>query len=818
MSGSVRAARVALADALIATAEYTDARTHLDLALRDPGDDPPSWAIHRRLATVAVRIDEPLSEIQQLLRVACEAPSREAGDAGITLRELLDDNMKLADALTADDVRKLVARATGEEGSPELLRTAARVSLARGDTAQAAKLVAMSGDPQLISDPGLTAARVITEAYDRIIAGAEEAALALLDEHMLAHTDGVVAAVRALACYGLWDFVGALETLDRAPTTYQGAVVRALAALALAGIVDEDKRANWYDIAEKAAAEAARLEPPESETREALLLRAQAALERGGDLAEAGRLLDRALLRVPDAAEFQWWRVQHRVRQGDDRFRFVQVQVAAARHDDHEVLSIWDQIDQHFVQGSTTRLQDAALASAVAAALERSDRSADAANAYRSAASSIEQAISSESAGDLADALAARAAAYRLEHNPGDALKMAELHWQRSVTDDPCESKAETTQGLAVLDGLQGFDDIDHDLGAYLRGLLLARRAGETDSALRSRWEPLPWLLVAALADPDEPYRSAHLAYALNNADLAYQALHFGERALEIGGRADTWLRETAIVMRFNWHGSLSGDSSTLMEGLDESWQQAIFGKAALLDDDPVRMCEFLPHITFDAPWAHEARGVMTARCHGRREAFPILERLRAADTTTRPMVATVSLYLSDVTGARRALEDWEKREIWDPDEAREVLAMCDLLDSDGEQGRDMLEARLAGLRRPFLLREFARDHVPMLLLTYDDRRGAAHALAELRDLAERHLAELDAEPPSLLDGYVDKGKIIDPETQEYVRRLITVTDILQRDADGDATSEIAALISMAPTGPLAAALQVLLSRLPSVG
>ncbi|MBV9143257.1 MAG: hypothetical protein JO115_20465 [Pseudonocardiales bacterium] len=828
MSGSVRAARVALADALTEAAQYADARAHLARALRDAGEDPPGWAIHRRLADVAARLADPLSQLAQLLVVVGEAPTPEASTAGIKLGELLAGNATLAEALRADDVRTLLARARGAQSSPELLRTAVQVSRARGDTRQAAEL-AVRGDSRLSPDRALTAARVVAEAYDRIIAGADDAALALLDEHKLPDTDGTVAAVRAFARYSRREFQGAIDTfdtVDEVPITYHGALVKTLAALALASLrnISNDERVGWYDVADNAAAEAARLELIESGIRPALLLRAQAAFERGADLAEAGRLLDHALQHVPNIAELRWWPVQRRVRQRDDRFRCWQVRVAAARGDDHEVLTMWDQINGRLFLGTTTWLQDAELAAAVAAALERSGRCADAAAAYRSVTSSIERARSSEGAGDLAEALAASAAAYRLEQKPDDALKMAELYWLRSLTDDEPEGEADITQGLAVLDRLSELDDVDHVRSAYLRGLLLARRGGTTGSALSLRWEPLPWLLVAALADPDEPYASAHLAWALANADLVRQGLHFAERALTIGGRADVWLAETAITMRCEWYGSLSEDSRTLLAGLDELWQQTILGFAALLDDDLTRMRDCLPRIrdclprrTSDAPWAHHVHGVITARCHGFQEARPIFSRLRDANTTTGPMAARVRLYLGDVADARRKVEGWEKNGSWDPEEAPEILAMCDLLDSDGARGRDALTALLEHFRRPLRLRYFSRADVPMLLLAYGERRGAADVLAELKQVAERYLAEFDPDPPSLIDGSVHRGEAIEAATREYVRGLLTVADILHRGADGDATIEITALISMAPTGPLAAALHTLLGRLPAL-
>jgi tetratricopeptide (TPR) repeat protein len=806
VTGSVRQARVALADALAGVDAFEEADGHLERALADPGPEPPDWVILERRAELASRRGDHPFHVAQLLAVCSAAPIAVAEAAARNLTHELDgaDASICARAAPEQAVAALVERARAEE-SPDLAAAAVRLALLRGEPERAVEVAKDVGETLGVDDPSLQTTIALDEVYRLLAEGRPHDALDVLRRRELPR-DPLVAAARAAVALGLADPIDALDRLKDTPRTLHGAIVRCITHLGLAGRDDSD-RPHHYDMAEEAAANGGRLDQSGDES---LLLRAQVALERGIDLPEARHLLDSAVRRRPLLRDLWWWRLQGHTR-SDPRWSAVQIEVAAVIGDDAAVIEEYEALES-WPPTETTHGQDAGMAWAAAGAFERCGRLVDAAESYRRAAKSLGVVGGVEIPDDDRQLQALEAAA-KLDPSPTSYLDLAERYLRQALNEEGDASRVATEQGLSLLGAAEGMEDVDADRAGYLHGLLLSRRAAGADASVAERWAPLPHLLVAALSDPGEPYRSANAALALDQVGLSYQAMHFAERALETSRtETDLWLDEVAVVTRFNYSGRISEDTDRRLDGLDEQWAGTVRGYAALLNDDLDRLRALLPDMVIDAPWADLARACATARCEGLEASRALFAAM--LDSNAGPQhKGQAELYLGEAEKARARFVQGRADELMDAEGASFHIAWCDVVIGDPD-APELLRRRFSDYTKPFELREVLAMLLPVLGAAYRDRPGVTATLDDLRSVATRDLDALESMFHPLSEHGMEPGDEVDRQLLADVACLLEATDILQRDRDGDVVETITPAVEANRGTALGAAAEELAERL----
>jgi tetratricopeptide (TPR) repeat protein len=810
--GSVRSARLQLALALADDPRRRwEAEGELRRALAEPGGEPPDWQLRYHLGMVAA---DPVDALSELIASVVAAPQAEAGapaEAAIA-RFNGPDAAGIATALDAKQLEELVDRAAAGGADPAVVKLAAQAAFLLGDVRTAGSLISTSYDPQVQDDPTLRTANVVARALELIDDGDDKAALDLLNEHDLPPDDPARVAALALALYGLDDLDHALRALDGAPPTFDVAAARAMVWLRRASRLPSEQRAGARESAEaeRTASEAARLEPS---LGDGLLLRAQVALEDTSDLKGGRRLLANALGRLRHEPErARSWRVQRRVR-SDDLFRYVALEVAAATGRDDQLLGV---NREELPLPTTSWLQDGAVAELVAGAHQRAGRPDAAAEFFQAAVQFY------DSAGDRDRALGARQALAAIAPTVARSQELAEHYWVASFRADANGREAVSAtvqQGLAALDELDGrVPDQEPGSrlhGAYLRGLLLAREAQAGRSPTwQDCWAPLPWLLAAAIDDPSHSYRAAHLARALDGAKLNRAGLHYAERALELDGN-DAWVRETAIILRFNWHGTLDAATGQLLDGFADNveWCEAIRAYDALLRDDLDSVRELLDRITFDAMWARELHANSVTRLQGAEAARPqwraILDEALKQEPPDHSLASSAALMLGEVDMARQQLDDGETSGVISTRIARASAAVVDLVTGDQHALGRAIE-HVTTVATPFYLRGQAHVLHPMLAKVWGDHPEVAAGLAQLREATVAKLDEVLLRPLPPLTVEPDENGLgsSDPALDQLVRGLLTIEELRGRDpaAAGRALARLAADTEEQPVGPTLAA------------
>lgn len=746
---SIRAARVDLALALIETGDrLSEAARELWKALDEPGAEPADWEVHRHLAGLAERQDDPNTALRETLAATLEAPPRDADELARWALNLLEGRgeRQRAAGLDASQVRELGLRAGDRDMPASLVQLALRMLLLRGDEDAARSVLTSPSGASLPATPAVGAAQAVTRALQLIDDGEFPDAVAVLQEAGVTEDDPAGAATRALALYGAGRLDEAYAAAETAPDTFDAAVVQALVWLARAAGGDADSAGLIDPAAEadRAASAAARIEPS---LGDGLLLRAQVALEALEDLEGGRQLLKKALRRLdkrPEGARL--WRVQQMVRD-DGLFRYARLEVAAACERWEELLDI-PVHELPFIR--TSDRQAAAAAERIAEAQEAAGRADEAAEFYAAAAQFY------ANYGERAGALRARQLAFDAHPTPDGGLALAEERWLASYApgQEPAGAQQrDIEEGLAALDRVDsdglGPQPVERVKGAYLRGLLLARRVELSRGDLLEIWRPLPWLLVAALDDPGHSYRAAWLAWSLNTAGLHRPALHFAERAFALE-EEDTWIQECLIVAHMNWYGRLDRSVQGLLDNVgDPEWSAATRMVDALHGNDLVAAERELDRATFDAPWAREARAEIIARLQGFDAAEPLLRSLveEHAAIADYQSAADFALMVRDPDSARRFMDAGMSARVVGGPRADFANALLDLI-----AGRDgAFETLLHQIRvavRPFLTLEWSRRTLPVMVKAWSDDGRLADRLDMLRRAADARIADTPATPP----------------------------------------------------------------------
>jgi tetratricopeptide (TPR) repeat protein len=782
-NANMRAARLNLALALMNDpTRRKDAETELRLALAEPGEEPPDWRLHLYLGTLA---SDNAAALSEYLAAVAAAPAADVGEPTSTALTVLggNDGPSLASGLDAQDVRKLVEVAQRGNCPSETVKLAVQVLSLRGEIDQTLPLLSATADSQIQGDPALRTAYTVNRALELVEHGDDQGALGLLAEQDLPSDEPSAATARALAFLGLGRFDEGLRMLADTAPTFDTAAVKALFWLRRAGESIEDERKAAITEADRAASEAARLDPSRGD---GLLLRAQVTLEGTTNVESGRRLLGKAVHRLegkPEQALF--WRVQQRVRK-DDLFRYMAFEVAAACGRGDELLALQP---AELPLKTTTWLQDALLAELVAVACRDAKLLDDAVEFFEAAVEYY------DNAGEPDRTLKAQEALASIRPTVARSLRLAEQWWTASFRADNKGRRGVSTaveRGVSVLDELDARapdqESADRIQGAYIRGLLLCRKQAGVSPTWRDCWAPLPWLLIAAFHNPDHSYRATHLAVALDNVGLQRSALYFAERALSVDAD-DPWVQQWVIITRFNWFGTLDSDTSQLLDRIDESeWGEAIRAYDAILHDDLVGMRKLAGRITFDALWAHELRANVVTRLEDVRAAEPLwrslLDESQREEPAEHVTAITAALALHDAEASRQHIDAGIKSGNLSARLGRFFLGVVGLV--TGETGS--LERAVEYVRTAesaMDLRTQAYMLYPILSATWEDSPQAMEQLAQLRKETLARLGEILAEPLPPLTIELDNGKVssLDPALDQLTKRFLRAEELRSHDS-----------------------------------
>jgi len=797
---STREARLQLALAMKDDPDRREeAVSELRQALSEPGGEPPDWLIHFHLGKLASDRPAALSEFLAAVMAAPTACAAEPTDAALAL---LDgrDAANLASGLDGQDVSKLRELARREDSHPAK-RLAVHILLLRGEADIAAPLLSVSVDSPIQDDPALRRANTVSRALDLVKRGDDQAALGLLTGQDLVPEDSAAAAVRALALYGLGNFEEALQALIDTVPTFDSAAVRALVWLRRAATSTGDERQDAIIEADRAASEAARIDPSRGE---GLLLRAQVALEGTPNIEGGRKLLTQAVRRLDAQPEREWlWHVQQRVRR-DDLFRYMTFEVAAACDRSDELLALHPG-DLPFA--GTTSFQNAALAELAAVACRNAGQLDDAVEFFEAAVRFYDQ------ADQLDRGLEARQALADIRPTVASSLDLAEQWWAASFRAEAHGPMAVTTavqRGLASLDELDrrapDQEPDDRISGAYLRGLLLTRVQSPT---WQECWQPLPWLLAASLDDPRHSYRATFLANALRQATLLRSALHYAERALNLEAD-DSWVQQAAILARLDWYGKLDADTSRLLDGIkDVAWRETIRAFDSMLRDDLASLQKLADRITFGALWARELRAGAVTRLQGPKAAEPlwrvVLDEARKARPPGRTVAITAALALRDVEMAREQIDAGANDGTLSTLDAQIYGTLVGLVVGDPNSlGRAVEYVR--AIECPFRLRWKGHLLYPTLGQIWADKSDITAGLEQLRQATLGKLGEVLSAPLPNLTYELDNDGVSshDPTLDRLVHKLLQIEELRSKDPVG-ATEALRRLVAESagkPIGP----------------
>jgi len=797
---STREARVQLALAMTDDpSRRGEAEAELRRALSEPGGEPPDWRLHFHLGELA---SDRAAALSEFLAAVVAAPTADAGGPVDAALALLDgpDAANLASRLDAQDVRRLRGLVNREDSDPAKL-LAAHILVLRGEADIVAPLVSASADSPIRDDPALRTANAVSRALELVAQGDDQAALGLLAEQDLPPHEPAAAAVRALALYGLGDLEEALQALIDTVPTFDIAAVRALVWLRRAAASTGNERQAAITKADSAASEAARIDPSRGE---GLLLRAQVALEGTPNIESGRKLLTQAIRRLDTQLEREWlWRVQQRVR-GDDVFRYMTFEVAAARGRRDELLVLRP---AELPFAGMTSIQNAALAELAAVACRDSGRLDEAVEFFETAIELYNRADQPDRELEVRQTVAA------FRPTVAGSLELARQWWAASLR---AEARGREAVTLTVRQGLAALDDLDMRApdqepddrtdGAYLRGLLLTRVQSPT---WRDCWDPLPWLLVVALDDPGHSYRATFLAFALNQAMLVRPALHYAERALNLE-TDDPWVQRAAIFARLAWYGILDADTRRLLDGMEDvAWRDAIRAFETILRDDLPGLQKLADRITFDALWARELRANAVTRLTGPQAAGPlwrgVLDEALKAEPPDRIAAIAAALALRDVKVAREQIQAGAHDGNLSRPDAQIYAALVELVVGNHESLEQAVEY-VGAIERPFRLRQIAHMLCATLGQTWVEQSFATAELHRLRQASLARLDEVLSVPLPQLTYELDNVGISsnDPARDGLVRELLQIEELRSQDpaAATEALRRLAAESAGEPIGP----------------
>ena len=771
----LRAARYVLASSLLELGrDASEAAGQLQQALREPGDEPPEWALRLLLARALLAQDEPQAAFAELVAAAALAPEAEAEGVAVTAAQLMSTTSQaLHRAARSDDVDALLCRARAAERAPALVDLGVRLAQGRGldDVADELRGAGPLCDERS-ERPERSGGRY-DEAVRLLGDGDAAGALAAIGDRP--DDDPRAPLLRVAARYVAGHAAEAASLLEGLAPSYEISVLRSLVLLqraAAAGLGEERRRLarEALDVATAAVG----LAPGRPE---ASLLRAQAMLEGALDLDEGRHLLVRGMRKLDGQVEsLRWWRLQRLARR-DDVHDYFRQEMAAATQRHRDVLSIARQAKRV----TTDFLQDAASSELQARAWEVEGDARAAAQSYRSAAQAYRQ------LGHRLRAVTLLRRVMQVEPSLEDALLLAELLWESSFdTEYGGDGDGDAPgAGLAVLDAVEGSMTGQRAASAcYLRGLLLSRLAGVAagaDAAQRSgrAWAPLPFLLAAQLADPTAAYVAGHLAWALSDAGLRLAALHFAEAAFDLLPD-DAWLTETVITARSNWHGVIGADTVELLERVEPpEWRSPVLVSAWLLAGEHASVRTLAREISWDAPWSQQIKAQAIGLTCGVDEAFPLFAALLkdpALESSPAPADAVIAIEvavaLGDLALARERLAAGVRDGRVSAASGELYEALLRVLRREAGAVTTCSEA-LGRIVRPALLRDLAEVQLPLLLQAHRHDLELKGDIATLATVARQRLTELPDDPPLDVELPTGAPQGVDPDLADLVRALL---------------------------------------------
>ncbi|MGZ4671926.1 MAG: hypothetical protein ACXV8K_04600 [Ilumatobacteraceae bacterium] len=788
MSTTVREARAALGEAFAEANRTDDAIREIEASLKEPGDSPPAAELLSRLASLAGAKGDPLAALSYLFAgmfAALRGASwgRATADLAERILAVLDtsEGRTLAARLPTEQINEIFESASAPDAAPELARLALRVAYLAGATPATETLLA---SPALVDDPRAVTARTLESAWADLERGEASSALNTLDELStdLAGEEEVSVA-RAFAYYMTGELEMAERELVPSSSSFLAAVLRTLIELLRAvdlGLGSDDQKAK-RKLALDVATEATR--NPAGDPAEAVLLRAQAMLESGTDLAEARRLVT-GFLRRRQPSDVRWWRLQARTRH-DDVFTFVQTELAGAQELDDFISSVAD-----LPLATTTYLQDGAIAERRAEAHTRAGQIDRALERYEQAAKFYDLAVEP---GATDYAVDVRARAQRLRPSAAGALELSEALWRRTYDNERTRSARldDATSALDALDAIcNGLDSTQVIKYSYVRGRVLARRQDLTDGiSLDGCWAPLTWLLVTVLGDPNDPYPAGHLAWALNAADMHRASLYFAEQAFRRSekedGEPDSWLVEAFLAARFTWYGCMDERAEKLLGERtdDDSWATSVRLYVALLAGDLDQVRSIVERVQWSDTWAKsiEASAVAIIGDRARAEEKFVSLLTDCLATGDFSGASDAALALGRIADARDLLARAVDAKTISPERGESDAACIDLIENPDGGAIDVLARWIEGLWRPFELSAFAKRWLPLMVAIFPDPRLAS-AAARLNDLISNRLQQLASLPMPALGSELDAPgfDLVDPDLSRRVLGLLRVAQLVE--------------------------------------
>lgn len=778
---SVRTARANLAMALVAAEEWADAQRHLELALSSPGDSPPEWQLLTELGRIAERQGDTVSALEQFLKALVVTPRESSSEsAAYVMKQLGRDRGSWLAQMADEDLYQRLLGFGSHGGNEAVARVAARLATLRGDLYKAGEIAQENTD--LVS--GDSAWRTAIQASSVLSMLEEfrfEEALTALNA-VQGDDEGALGYLRALALYGQQRELEAIKVCSDLPPKPDLYVAQTISYLALAASTVGPERAALLERARDAAALSARLDAGNPEPN---LARAQVLLEGDLDLSEGRRLLKRAVKHLDDGVDTQHllaWRLQAR-RRADDLYAYFDVEFAHALGRVDDLISRGR--DMSF--RGTSHRQNGAAQQRLAGALADKEDIAAAVEAYGFAADSFAYAADTERERVCLERQLS------LMFSVPTALRLAERSWQSALAEpvrDAADHQDGIRGGLAALRGLDArlkgtHDDeavLDSDLALanLLDGLLLQRRAQlDREPAGMDVWRGCTSGLLAPELVPEEAYYAGHVAGLLDDCSLHNAAYHFALRAHTLLPD-DEWLQSRLITCRTNWHGTLDGTTTRLLENFsvtDPAWYAAINTWHQVLAGNAAHMTSDLPDAETNALWVRQIRAFGIALRDGIEAARPHLEDLvRQAVTEHEYGIAARTCLRIDLPRVEEMIGLAVQHDVITPRRAQVLGYLHGLVTSDGHDGLSGLEEWIQDSVRPQRLLEILNVDLPTLREAHDHRTGLIRALDRLADLVRsRMLASV--RPPLTSDIATGEAWCRDDQLREVVQALLASVD-----------------------------------------
>jgi hypothetical protein len=200
-----------------------------------------------------------------------------------------------------------------------------------------------------------------------------------------------------------------------------------------------------------------------------------------------------------------------------------------------------------------------------------------------------------------------------------------------------------------------------------------------------------------------------------------------------------------------------------------------------------------LDRMTWDAPWAREARASAAVICHGFESGRELLLRvLDEAETEPidRMRAAQIAILVGRPDSAVEHAGHGEREGVIGPMERRHIEAFARLTSSAGRDGDAELEVTISSATKPFWLRSLARITLPILDAAYADRSSVVEVLSRLQAVAEDRLKSVQVAPPlTIAQGDTDGSS--DDDLDRTVVALLGIAEIRFRGARGDVGAEL---------------------------